>query len=104
MVFTDFLQKTDDGDLNFLYGDLITGPSDQQHVTDIIVSYPGWWKEFPQLGVGLWSYFNSAGQEQAIVSSMTVQLTSDGYSSRPIAIYKPDGTYTIHPNAERAEQ
>lgn len=96
---TDFQQEAPNGDLNILNGDLTTAPSNEQHISDIIISFPGWWKEFTQLGVGVYQYFNSDGQNQAIISSMVQQLQSDGYTSQPSAIYQPDGTYLIHPNA-----
>jgi len=34
-------------------GDFAIGESDNQHLYDIINSFPGWWKQFPQVGVGI---------------------------------------------------
>ena len=96
---TDFLKDPTNGDLLTQNGDFAFGPSDMQHITDLIVSFPGYWMEYPSVGVGLFQYFNSAGQEQALTQSISVQLASDGYSSQPVSIYNPDGTYTVYPNA-----
>ena len=95
----DFLETAPGGDLLIQNGDLTTGASDQQHVSDIITAFPGWWKEYPQLGVGIFGYFGSSGQGQAITTSIVVNLQSDGYKSQPVTTYLPDGTYTVAPNA-----
>lgn len=102
-VFKDFLLD-DDGDLAIKNGDFAIGRSDQQHVEDIINSYPGWWKEYPQVGVGVMNYLNSSGQQQKLQRSIIIQLQADGYVvSNPTVENNPDGTFTITPNAIRNE-
>jgi hypothetical protein len=103
-IRNDFLEVNPNGDLLIQNGDFVTGPSDQQHVSDIITAFPGWWKEYPQLGVGLFAYYGSDGQGQQLVSSVSTQLTGDGYQSDPATKYQPDGTYLIWPNATINQQ
>lgn len=102
-VFKDFLLD-DGGDLLIQNGDFAIGRSDQQHVQDIINSYPGWWKQYPNVGVGVMNYLNSSGQQQKLQRNIIIQLQSDGYVvSNPIVDNNPDGTFTITPNAIRNE-
>lgn len=75
----DILLDTD-GDLDFINGDFAIGFSDNQHIQDILESFPGSWKEYPLVGVGLDFYLNSTGKEQTIKNEITRQLTSDGFS------------------------
>lgn len=102
MEASDFLLDKD-GDLmiNPNTGDFQIGLSDDQHIQDIIESFPGWWKEFPSIGVGILQYLNSSGQEQQIERSIKLQLTADGYEvSRPDVSVTIDGI-TYNPNAIR---
>jgi hypothetical protein len=97
----DFLED-EDGDLMIKDGDLVIGYSDQQHIKDIITANVGWWKQFPQVGVGVMSYLNSSGKQQEIERSVRIQLTADGYIvGNPKVKYDVEGTLTIEPNAER---
>ena len=98
----DFLKETagqDVGDLATLNGDFITGPSDAQHVADIIVATQGSFKEYPALGVGLFNYLASTGLESQLVTSIVQQLSSDGYQSLPVVEATPNGQFTVAPNA-----
>ncbi len=74
----DILQDTD-GDLLFKDGDFVIGLSDNQHITDIIISTPGSWKEYPLCGVGIEYYLNSSGTQGILKRDIQVQLTTDGY-------------------------
>ena len=42
-------------------GDFSIGDSTVQEVQDIIMSYPGWWKQFPLVGCAAPNYLNSPG-------------------------------------------
>jgi hypothetical protein len=98
MANNDFL--TTDDDLLIQGGDLVTGASDQQHVADTIVAFPGWWKENPQDGVGLSAYLNSAGKEQEITRKLRVHLTSDGYRvGNPNVQFLASGQLYVDPQA-----
>ena len=75
MIFTD-IQSDDDGDL-FIdpnANDFVISPSDQQHISDIIISFVGWWKQFSLVGVGLSSFLNSSGREQELERLISLQL------------------------------
>lgn len=89
-------------DLQIRDGDFVIGESDEQHVADTINAFPGWWKEFPADGVGIFAYLNSSGQEQALSRAIKLNLSSDGYIvNNPSIIMDSDGTLTVNPNATR---
>ncbi|KAA2242797.1 oxidase [Chitinophaga agrisoli] len=89
-------------DLQVRDGDLTIGESDEQHVADTINAFPGWWKEYPADGVGVFAYLNSAGQEQALSRAIKLNLTSDGYIvNNPSIVTDADGILTVNPNASR---
>lgn len=101
-IFQDF-RTNDDGDLYFdpTTGDFQVTPSDEQHMGDIIQSFPGDWKQWPQVGVGASAYLGSSGQQQELSREVIVQLKADGYSvAAPTITITPD-TVTIIPNATR---
>lgn len=81
-------------------GDFVIAPSDQQHIIDTIASFPGWWKQFPADGVGLFAYENSSGQEQVLLRSVKMQLQSDGYQvNNPQVTRDAEGKLIVSPNA-----
>lgn len=87
-------------DLYIADGDFAVIVSDSQHVADNINSFPGWWKENPADGVGVFAYLNSAGQEQDLKRSIQIQLTADGYKvNNPEVSVSASGQLTINPNA-----
>lgn len=87
-------------DLFFQNGDLAISESDDQHIADTMNAFPGWWKQFPADGVGVFQYYNSAGQEQTIKRSLIIQLSSDGYNVRnPEVSVNASGQLSINPNA-----
>jgi hypothetical protein len=100
MIAQDFLLD-ENYDLLVVNGDFVIGVSDNQHIQDIIQSYIGWWKQFPLVGVGIQSYVNSNGQDQALARSIQIQLQSDGFTvQNPQVTINPD-EITIQPNAIR---
>lgn len=83
-------------------GDFDISPSDEQHIIDNIAAFPGWWKEFPQDGVGILQYENSSGQEQVIGRQVKLQLQSDGYQvTNPVITQSANGNLSIQPNATK---
>jgi len=89
-------------DLFFENGDFAITESDVQHVSDTISAFPGWWKENPTDGVGLFQYLHSAGKEQQLERSMKINLLSDGYRADAVSInIDAAGNLTINPNAEK---
>ena len=69
-------------DLYCLDGDFAISESDEQHVSDTISAFPGWWKQNPADGVGILQYINSTGQEQTLSRSMKM-LLAVGRRNRP---------------------
>jgi hypothetical protein len=100
-VFMDLQSVDDDLFISELSGDFVIAESDQQHISDILRSYPGEWKENPEIGVGLRGYFESAGKEQEIERNILVQLKADGYNVTSPKIDFVDSKLTITPNATR---
>lgn len=87
---------------DFVDGDFLIGPSDQQHIQDIVESFPGWWKEYVLLGVGIRSYNGSTGKEQEIQTNIALMLRSDGYKVNSVEpSYTPEGTLNLYVDAER---
>lgn len=95
--------RLQDGDLyiNTSNGDLDIVFSDDQNIEDIIQSFPGDWKQWPQVGVGVSSYIKSAGKEQELIRNLIVQLKADGFTVDNAKATISDGTITVVPNAYR---
>lgn len=102
MSVTDIALTALDGDLAILNGDFTVIASDQQHIHDIILDYPGYWKQFLNVGVGLESYQNGE-YVQTLRAAIISQLKMDGYTVKnPIIKYDPaTDTMNIEPNATR---
>lgn len=73
-----------EGDLDFENGDFKNGLSDNQHITDIIQSSPGAYKQFPLCGVAIINYLNSSGAQNILNREIRVQLQTDGYTINDI--------------------
>lgn len=86
----------------FKDGDFAVTFSDEQHVMDTIAAFPGWWKENPTDGVGLFSYLHSSGRQNALKRSIKINLLSDGYQSDAVSVVSDAaGNVKIVPNAEK---
>lgn len=82
MEANDILESPTTQDLVFtLAGDFTVGPSDMQHVKDVVFSFQGDWKQYPLCGVGIENYLNSSGTQQYLRREIQYQLTTDGYTS-----------------------
>lgn len=89
-------------DLLIQNGDFAISESDVQHISDTINAFPGWWKEHPEDGVGLFQYSSSEGKEQEISRNVKIQLQSDGYHvTQPIISLDETGKLTIDPQATK---
>ena len=89
-----------DGDLYFdpINPDLVLAPSDMQHITDIIQSVPGHYKEFPLIGFNPYQYLNGKTNPQVINQALKIQLQADGYtigSGGVNVVVNPDGKIEI---------
>lgn len=96
----DFLLD-DSGDLLITNGDFEVGESSMQEIQDLIMSYPGWWKQFPLAGCAAPNYINSPGTGQGLSNSITQQLKLDGKTLKSFSsAMNADGTLTININGQ----
>lgn len=92
-----------DNDLVIKNGDFDITESDEQHIEDIIAYNKGSLKEYPQVGIGIFNYLNSSGQEQFLERELSLQLKADGYTvNGPSVFFDESQTLTIKPNAIRS--
>jgi hypothetical protein len=96
----DFLQNNDE-DLIFSNGDFAVGDSEQQHISDIIYSAPGWFKEFPAVGVNIQQYLSGAGISDDLNRNLKLQLQSDGYSVTTAKFIQDGENLILDTNATR---
>ena len=92
-----------DGDLKITKGDLTIGPSDTQHLYDLINDEPGFWKQFITVGVGINGYIQATGNFADLSNNIIRQLKNDGYSltSPSIRMDSANSVLTVDPNATR---
>ncbi len=101
MALRKDIAQTTTGDLKIQDGDFVISASDAMHVQDTIIAHPGWWKEFPQDGVGVSNYDRATGAEQELARKIKLELENDGYTvSNPQVSFDND-KLTIAPNATR---
>lgn len=87
----DFLLDAN-GDLAIVDGDLVVGPSDGQNIVDIINSFAGAWKQWPQVGVGILQYVQSGEGANALQQAIKQQLQADGFNVSGVTVaYTPQG-------------
>ncbi len=92
----------ENGELLFRNGDFIVGPSDKQSIQSILNAFPGWWKQFPTLGVGMTQYLNSRDKKQQMQRSIKLNLESDAFVIDNIVINATElGGFDISTNAHR---
>lgn len=99
-VAYDFLLDSK-GNLLIQNGDLVVGPSDAQHVADTINAFPGWWKQYPNDGVGISSYYKARIEKQDLINKMRQQLENDGYRLFNPTVTMIDNKLTVNPDAKR---
>lgn len=78
--------------------DFVIGPSDKQHVKDILQSVPGWWKEFPLVGFNPYQYLNGKVNAQEVNKNAKLQLMNDGFNIGQDGIdikINPNGTIEV---------
>lgn len=89
-------------DLYIADGDFVIADSDEQHVSDTIAAFPGWWKENPADGVGILQFASSTGKEQELERRMKIQLESDGYRvANPRVYFDEGGNLNVNPDATK---
>ena len=103
MIFQDFLTNGLGGDLIISNGDFVIGPSDYQNQYDIINDTQGYWKEYPNLGVGLILQQNGNVDLTQLSSLIMNQLNNDGFTTRsPKITFDSSGDLNIVTNAYRS--
>ncbi len=101
-VAQDFKMVDNDLYIDPKTGDFVIGPSDNQHIQDILESEPGWWKQFPLVGAGLRRLLKSKFTVQSTEAISKQQLEGDGYQvARPKISIDPNGNARVTPNATR---
>ena len=103
MQAKDIMKTSLDGDLLIQGGDFASGLSDTAHVFDILNDYPGFWKQFPVVGVGLPSYENGNINNSFLSSLIISQLQNDGYTvNKPkISLNPSTSELVVVPSAYR---
>lgn len=86
MIFVKDILLDDDGDLLISNGDFTIGYSDSMHQMHIIEAPTGSYKEYPLVGVGIFQYVNSAGEENKIKQEIQIQLEDDKYLVNKVKI------------------
>lgn len=102
MAVRDFKQVDGDIYIDPILGDFVMVDSDEQHILDILQSYPGWWKNSPPTGAGVPSLLKAKITTALTESIIKQQLEADGYQmTRPFINIDRNGKFTIQPNAIR---
>lgn len=96
MEATDFLLDAN-GDELIVNDDLLIGFSDDQHIEDILRSYPGEWKQFPLCGVNIKRAVNGT-VDGSIRRDVRLNLESDGYKVKNIVFTETE----LNIDAERS--
>lgn len=81
---TDIL-LAEDYDLQVRDGDLVAGPSDEQHIQCILVANPGDFRLAPMVGCGLQRLHHGRISQQ-FRRNMQIQLKADGYRIEDITL------------------
>lgn len=70
-------------DLDFIANgsDFLTGDPSPAYIERFILSSPGHWKEFPKIGVNIWSYLHSTQSPQVLRRNILLQLMGDVFSN-----------------------
>lgn len=99
-MVNDFLVD-EDGDELIVNGDYVIGPSDSQHIDDIIISVAGAWREFPTVGVGVQEYQSGPNEEQKLRAVINQQLKADGYADIIVLANYLDNSLDVSVDANR---
>lgn len=74
-----------DFDLLIQNGDLVIGPSSEQHQQLLLLSNKGDWRQFPMVGVGVREYLKDE-DENSMVGEIKEQFEMDGMEVKDIRI------------------
>jgi hypothetical protein len=101
ILVEDFKQNDDDIVIDSVTGDFLFVPSDNQHILDIFVSAPGWWKNSLSTGAKVNQLLKGKLNIPNLESVIKIQLEADGYQAGRPSIKNVSGNFTIVPNAVR---
>lgn len=81
--------------------DILIDFSDRDHISDIAVSYPGEWKQFPFVGIGIGAFEKISNPVPRLISAARLQYDADGYVNDPKAKLDNSGNLVFNPQAFR---
>lgn len=79
------IKHTDTGDIDLSNRDLQYANSDEQHQKDILLARKGYYKEHPEMGVGIEDYRNETDPEE-LLRSIRQEFAADGMKVSKVAI------------------
>lgn len=79
------IKHTDTGDIDLSNRDLQYANSDEQHQKDILLARKGYYKEHPEMGVGIEDYRNKTDPEE-LLRSIRQEFAADGMKVSKVAI------------------
>jgi hypothetical protein len=93
-------EETAIDDLAIQNGDFFVVISDQQHIKDTLQASAGWWKQYPEEGVGIRDWVGGPADAQALTKKIRIQLELDGYTvNNPQVTLSASGELLVNPNA-----
>lgn len=92
----------ENSEIQFRNGDFLVGPSDKNSIQSILNAFPGWWKQWVSVGVGMIQYLGSRNKGQEMQRNIKLQLEADGFVVDNIIIQPTEtGGFDIQTNAHR---
>jgi hypothetical protein len=88
------------GDLPILTG-FFFGDSGEQHMKDIVVSFPGEWKQSLSVGVGIRSYVRARVNQLSLQKIITSQFQRDKFSVSMVTVANAGDILSIKVKASR---
>ena len=76
----------EDGDLLIENGDLVVGDATEQHIYDLLVSYKGWWKFEPLVGLGIHTFLEDDKTVQELERVIVAELENNGMRVKEIGL------------------
>ncbi len=67
-------------------GDLVFGESDTQNIHDIINDNKGDWKQYTNVGVGIFYYLNSGVDKNQLKQQIATQLQKDNFNTQNMKV------------------
>ena len=90
------LEIDNDGDLLIVNGDFVVSKSDESHISDIVNSHKGEYKQWPLIGFGISKYLKGTDiSKYKFLRDLKEQLNYDNYQDVEINIEKETNKLTI---------